>query len=141
MTLKIISIKKDDEIQACFSVVSQLRPHIKEKEFLNIICHQIENGYQIAAVVSEDCVVAVAGYHFRENLAWGKYLYVEDLVSEQKQRSTGLGHMLLNWLHGEARKNKCDQLHLDSGVQRKDAHRFYEREGMVFASHHYLSQL
>lgn len=141
MSLKIISIKTDDEIQSCFSVVSQLRPHIKEKEFLKIICHQFENGYQLAAVVLEDCVVAVAGYHFRENLAWGKYLYVEDLVSEQKKRSTGLGHMLLNWLHDEARKNKCDQLHLDSGVQRKDAHRFYEREGMEFASHHYLSQL
>ncbi len=141
MALKIISIKTDDEIKLCFNVVSQLRPHIKEKEFLNVICSQFENGYQLAAVVSEDSVVAVAGFHLRENLAWGKYLYIEDLVSDQKQRSTGLGQMLLKWLHNEARKNKCDQLHLDSGVQRKDAHRFYEREGMMFASHHFVSKL
>ena len=106
-----------------------------------MISNQFKKGYQLAAVVSEDNVVAVAGYHIRENLAWGKHLYVEDLVSDEKQRSTGLGHMLLNWLHDEARKNKCDQLHLDSGVQRKNAHRFYEREGMAFASHHYVSKL
>jgi hypothetical protein len=28
-------------------------------------------------------------------------------------------------------------VHLDSGVQRKDAHRFYEREGMKLASFHF----
>ena len=112
MALKIIPIKSDDEIQACFNVVSQLRPYIKEKEFFKVICNQFKKGYQLTAV-----------------------------VSDQKKRSTGLGSMLLNWLHDEARKNKCDQLHLDSGVQRKDAHRFYEREGMDFASHHYSSEL
>ena len=141
MALKIVPIKSDDEIQACFNVVYQLRPHIKEKEFLKVICRQFENGYQLSAVVSEDNIVAVAGYSIRENLAWGKYLYVEDLVSDQKKRSAGLGSMLLSWLHDEAKKNKCDQLHLDSGVQRKYAHRFYEREGMAFASHHYVSKL
>ena len=94
MALKIISIKTDDEIESCFSVVSQLRPHIKEKDFLKLISNQFEKGYLLTAVVSDDVIVTVAGYHFRENLAWGKYLYVEDLVSDQNQRAAGLGHML-----------------------------------------------
>lgn len=131
----------DEEIQACFSVVSQLRPHINKNDFLGTIRSQFEKGYQLAAAISKNDVVAVAGFYIRENLAWGKYFYVEDLVSEQKQRSNGLGHMLLEWLHNKAKENNCDQLHLDSGVQRKDAHRFYEREGMMFASHHYVSTL
>lgn len=131
----------DEEIQACFSVLAQLRPHVKEDVFLSIIRSQFKKGYQLAAVILNNNVVAVAGFHLRENLAWGKYLYIEDLVSEQTQRSTGLGHVLLKWLHNEAKENNCDQLHLDSGIQRKDAHRFYEKEGMMFASHHYSSQL
>lgn len=139
--MKIETVNTDEEIQACFHVLAQLRPHVKEEAFINIIRDQFKKGYQLVAVISNNNVVAVAGFHLRKNLAWGKYLYVEDLVSEQKQRSTGLGHMLLKWLHNQAKENNCDQLHLDSGIQRKDAHRFYEKEGMMFASHHYVSTL
>jgi hypothetical protein len=32
-------------------------------------------------------------------------------------------------------------MHLDSGIQRKDAHRFYEREGMSMASFHFVENL
>jgi hypothetical protein len=47
------------------------------------------------------------------------------------------GSELLNWLKIEGRKLKCSQLHLDSGVQRTDAHRFYAREGMNMTCYHY----
>ena len=46
--------------------------------------------------------------------------------------------------HGPRRfvsRRGCSQLHLDSGSQRLNAHRFYERENMTFASHLYVSQL
>lgn len=134
-------MQTDEEIQACFNVMSQLRAHLNEKEFVGKIRHLFENGYQLAAVLSEDNVMAVAGFHLGENLAWGKFLYIDDLVTDQSQRSNGMGKILLSWLHDEAKNYDCDQLHLDSGVQRKDAHRFYEREGMTFASHHYMSKL
>lgn len=146
LTLKIITIETDEEIQACFNVLLQLRPQLKENKFLSVIRSQFKRGYQLAAVVSEDkskalkdTVVAVAGFHFQENLAWSKYLYVEDLVTDENQRSLGAGKKLLTWLDEKAQENNCQQLHLDSGIQRKDAHRFYEREGMMFASRHYVS--
>ena len=137
----IIKIKTEDEIKACFIVLAQLRPHIKAEEFVERVLSQFKHGYQLAVVLDEGNVVAVAGYHLSESLAWGKYLYVEDLITNQKHRSHGFGQKLLSWLHDEAKNNQCDQLHLDSGVQRKDAHRFYERENMNFVSHHYMSKL
>jgi len=137
----VIKIKSEDEIKACFIVLAQLRPHIKAEEFVERVLSQFKSGYQLAAVLDNGNVVAVAGYHLSENLAWGKYLYVDDLITNQKHRSHGFGKTLLSWLRDEATKNKCDQLHLDSGMQRKDAHRFYEREGMTFSSHHYQVQL
>ena len=136
----ITKAETDEQIQSCYKVMAQLRPHIKENEFLNKIRQQTENGYQLVYMLKDSVIVAVAGFHLGQNLAWGKYLYVEDLVTDQDLRSSGLGKRLLNWLHDEARKNNCEQLHLDSGVQRKGAHRFYEREGLTFASHHYLSK-
>lgn len=142
MTLKIITVETDKDIQACFDVLSQLRTEIKEENFLSTVRKQYNRGYQLTSVKSDDgTVVAVAGFHFQENLAWGKHLYIEDLVTDENKRSNGVGHMLLNWLHETARENNCKQLHLDSGIQKKEAHRFYEREGMIFASHHYTSKL
>lgn len=32
-------------------------------------------------------------------------------------------------------------MHLDSGIQRKEAHRFYEREGMTMASFHFIEKI
>ena len=139
--LEVKRMETDAEIQASFSVMTQLRPHLNEKEFVNTVREQFEDGYQLTAVVSDNTVVALAGFRLKQNLAWGKFLYVDDLIADQNQRSTGLGKTLINWLKDEARKHNCDQLHLDSGVQRKDAHRFYEREGMTFSSHHYAIQL
>jgi GNAT superfamily N-acetyltransferase len=138
---EIIKIKTEDEIKACFIVMAQLRPQIKAEEFVERVLLQYKRGYKLVAVLDKNSIMAVAGYHISENLAWGKFLYIEDLITNQKNRSQGFGKQLLSWLHDEAKKQGCAQLHLDSGIQRKDAHRFYQREDMTFASHHYVSQL
>jgi hypothetical protein len=39
---------------------------------------------------------------------------------------------LLMWLKDYATKRGCLQLHLDAGVQRNEAHRFYGDWGQVF---------
>ena len=48
---------------------------------------------------------------------------------------------LLDWLAEEAKEHGCGQLHLDSGVQRRDAHRFYFREGMGITSFHFAKEV
>jgi GNAT superfamily N-acetyltransferase len=140
----LLSIEKaqtDEQIKSCFKVMVQLRPQLLENEFINIVRQQFAKGYHLAFILNNEVITAVAGYRYGESLAWGKYLYVDDLVTDETHRSTGQGKVLLDWLREEARKNHCSQLHLDSGVQRKDAHRFYEREGMTFSSHHYAIKI
>jgi len=141
LRLNIVTIETDSEIQSCFNVLVQLRAQLKEEMFLDIMRKQFKRGYQLVAVKSEGNIVAVAGFHFQENLAWGKHLYIEDLITDKNTRSLGVGQILLNWLQQKAKKNDCRQVHLDSGTQRKDAHRFYEREGMLFSSQHYMSKV
>ena len=81
--------------------------------------------------------VAVAGFRVGENLAWGRHLYVDDLVTSAEHRSKGYGALLLGWLRGIAKERGCRELHLDSCVQRTDAHRFYLREGLTLSSYHF----
>jgi GNAT superfamily N-acetyltransferase len=68
-------------------------------------------------------------------------MYVDDLVTLPTHRSKGFGSALLNWLRQHARHEGCAELHLDSGMQRKDAHRFYEREGMTIAGLHFAQSI
>ena len=68
-------------------------------------------------------------------------VYTADLVTDDAQRSNGHGARLLQWLRVAAAEAGCDELHLDSGVQRFDAHRFYLRLGMKIASHHFSEEL
>lgn len=130
----------DTEITACYPVMRELRPHIAAEHFLSQIRRQESAGYHLVYMQEAAGVVAVAGFRVVENLAWGRFLYVDDLVTLPEQRSKGHGAKLLAWLRGQAVKEGCQQLHLDSGIQRKQAHRFYEREGLTMTSYHYVEK-
>ena len=52
-------------------------------------------------------------------------------------RSQGFLRILFDWLVLRARRAGCEQLHLDSSVQRFDAHRFYFARRMAIACHHF----
>ena len=130
----------DEDILACHQVMHELRPHIDEEEFVSRVHAQAQvNDFQLAYLRDQNLIVAVAGFRIGYNLAWGHYLYVDDLVTRTTHRSQGFGAILLRWLHDFARKAGCDQLHLDSGLQRKGAHQFYERHGMPNTSLHFAS--
>lgn len=133
----------DAEIAACHPVMRELRPKYDDQtRFVARIREQQETGYRLAFREDEDGrPVAAAGFRVGENLAWGRFLYVDDLVTLPDARSKGHGRALLEWLRARAREEGCRELHLDSGVHRKDAHRFYAREGMTFSSHHYSETL
>lgn len=129
-------------------VLLQLRPQYETFDRLldQIDRQQRHEGYELAYVVAEEAsseanppvtVLSAAGFVLAEKLAWGKHLYVDDLITSQTERSRGAGRLLIDWCRRYALEQGCSQLHLDSGVQRFAAHRFYLREGFRISSHHF----
>ena len=133
--------ESDEAISACFPVMRQLRPQFDAETFLSQVRRQQQSGYRLAYVSESDRIAAVAGFRISECLAWGRFLYVDDLVTDETVRSRGCGSRLLAWLIEQARAAGCGQLHLDSGVQRFDAHRFYLAHRMQITSHHFAVKL
>lgn len=131
----------DQEVVACYPVMRALRPHVAERDFVSRVRQQQQQGYRLAFVEADGAIVAVAGFRVQENLAWGRFLYIDDLVTRPEQRSQGYGAALLDWLRTLASGEHCEALHLDSGVQRLDAHRFYVREGMEKTALHFVEHL
>lgn len=134
--------RTEAEIRACFSVMHELRPHLDEESFVAQVQRQMANhGYVLAAANENGQVVAVTGFRIMECLAWGKILYVDDLVTASGHRKSGCGGALVDWLEAEARRLGCAQLHLDSGVHRHDAHRLYLGHKLDITSHHFAKKL
>lgn len=126
------------EIQKCHAVMRELRPKFERaRDFVAQVRRQQKQGYQIAFVEDDGKVRAVAGYRYLESLFSGKFLYVDDLVTGEKDRSRGFGGDLLDWLFDEAAAHGCGRLELDSGVQRADAHGFYFSKRMAITSFHF----
>ncbi len=115
----------------------QLRPHLTPYSFLSRVRSQQEAGYRLAYVQSQGRPVAVAGFRILETLGSGRFLNVDDLVTLDTERSKGHGAHLLEWLIRWAEAESCQRLELDSAMHRKDAHRFYEREGMATSAYRF----
>lgn len=138
---KIILAQEDDEIRSCYAVMSELRPDVQPEEFLTRVKRQSERaGYRLAFLTDVE-VKAVAGFRISEGLAWGNYLYLDDLVTKSADRSKGYGSELFDWLIEYARAAGCEEFHLNSRVQRFDAHRFYLNKRMFIECHHFALKL
>lgn len=126
----------------------ELRPALGSAEALVRRIDQVQraSGYRLVGSFEDDHeenAAAVAGFRIVEFLAWGRGLYVDDLVTAAGQRGHGHADRLFEWLAAEGRREGCGELHLDSGVgpEREDAHRFYFRHGMRIASYHFSREL
>lgn len=137
----IQEVATNEEIARCYSVMRQLRPHLVEERFVETVRRQMDGGYRLVRLESDGEVCSVAGFRILENLASGRVLYVDDLVSDQNARSRGHGARLLRWLIDLAREEGCQTLELDSGVHRADAHRFYFTHRMTISSFHFRLHL
>ena len=131
----------DLEIERCFDVMSELRTHLERNQFLETVRDMELQGFQLAYLEENEEVVAVVGYRIAQNLFLGKHLYIDDLVTSQKNRSRGYGTALYMWLRDHALNEGCSCIHLDSGVHRGETHRFYFRQGLTISSFHFRERL
>ncbi|MBX3718557.1 MAG: GNAT family N-acetyltransferase [Parachlamydiales bacterium] len=129
-----------EQIQSCYNVMRQLRPHLEEKLFVERVKRQQIQGYQLAYLEIDGEVRACAGFRILEFLAWGKVLYIDDLVTDSAMRKNGLASVLLKWVLEQGKAMQCDQVHLDSGPQRHDAHRLYLNHGFTIIGYHFAKE-
>ena len=137
----VIRVTELEQVRRCAPVLRELRTALTEEEIVGRVVEQLKEGYRLVCVESGDVVCSVAGYRVTQNLAYGKFLYVDDLVTRADQKRNGFAGMLIDRLADEAKEQDCAALVLDSGVQRFEAHRFYLGHGMDITSHHFVRKL
>ncbi|XOZ32768.1 GNAT family N-acetyltransferase [Halomonadaceae bacterium KBTZ08] len=123
-------------LKAVYDLFGILRPHLSKHQFMEQVPIQAAEGYRIACIEQDGAMLAAAGYRVATYLAWGRVLYIDDLVAHPERTRNGAGGALLDWLLEEGRRLGCAAAHLDTGYQRHDAHRLYLKKGFVLSSHH-----
>jgi GNAT superfamily N-acetyltransferase len=142
MTVKLA--QSDADIARLYPLLRELRPHIADQaELVDRVQRQraTERGWRLIYVEQDGVPVAAASCRILEHLAWGKVLYVDDLICAESQRGKGFAESLMAWVENRARQEGCAEMHLDSGVQRVRAHHFYFRQGLSISSFHFGKKL
>lgn len=127
-----------DELGRTWPVMAQLRPHLSEPDYLAMIQRmRVTDGFRVFAAVRDGAVVGVAGVRPMELLYCGRILQIDDLVVSDGERSKGVGKALIEHVKAIAKAEDRGEVHLDSGMARTEAHRFYDREGFERLGYHF----
>ncbi|ALF09559.1 GNAT family N-acetyltransferase [Parageobacillus thermoglucosidasius] len=128
-TLLFKELRTKEEILAGFSVMKHLRTHLDENSYLELVLEaQQKEGYRLVALYDHGKMVAITGFMPMITLYNGRFIWVCDLVTAPSERSKGYGEKLLSYVHQWAEENGYGIVSLSSGLQRVDAHRFYEEK-------------
>jgi ribosomal protein S18 acetylase RimI-like enzyme len=98
-------------------------------------------GYRLVGAFEHSSGAASSIIGFRElwSTAHGHYMYIDDVSTLETARGNGFADELIRWVVGDAKRRRCDGVHLDSGVgsDRAAAHRLYMRNHMRISAHHF----
>lgn len=134
-------VETDADFDRAYPVIVQLRPQLTPETFRERVRQQMKQGYRLAALEADGQVRSLGGYRLLDYLWVGRAMYVDDLVTDEASRSHRYGEQLLAWLREIATADGCRELHLDSGLHRARAHRFYFRQGMQVGDFHFVLKL
>jgi GNAT superfamily N-acetyltransferase len=129
-----VQVATEKDIPKLIPALLELRPHRTTEEMHEMIPIQFREGFQLIYVGDDTMAYAVAGFRTLHFLFSGKTLYVDDLVTHSQHRRNGYGSMLMKWMKQYAIDHGFEHFSLDSGFQRKDAHRLYLNEGLEISS-------
>ena len=132
-----IKIATEEEIKYCYKIMHQIREDLTERDFLSAISEQLKNGYKIVYVIQDEEIICIAGFTIGDKLSWGKYLFIEDFVTNKSIKSIEAAKALLDFIKIYAKQQKCNSIHLDSSIQKEEAHKFYLSQEMKIDSYHF----
>lgn len=130
------------DLEESFFVMKELRPHLRDRAaYVAQVQHQRTQGYQLLAAWSNGVIVGLAGYRLMDNLLYGRFVYVDDLVVTSSLHRAGVGERLLQAARQQAITLNCENFVLDTGLHMALAQRFYFRQGLLAQGMHFVEPL
>jgi len=138
MQIREITLK---ELYTVYELLKQLRDQLQYDEFEDLIYDMRHMEYKMIGLFENDQLIVYAGVAVQTNLYHKRHLYIFDLVTDTPFRSRGYGKEMMVYLSDYAKMAACENLVLSSGLQREEAHRFYEVEGFNKKSYLFVKEI
>lgn len=140
--VEIRHISTEAALEASFPVMKELRPHLTDSAaYIVQVMHQHTQGYRLLAAWRDGVIVGLAGYRQTDNLIYGRFVYVDDLVVSSTLHRSGIGEQLLRAAREQAITLNCKHFVLDTGLHMALAQRFYFRQGLLARGMHFVEPL
>lgn len=142
MEKKLFIVNNKTDLERCYPVMKELRPHLTPQDFFSIYdqSHSAD-GYEIVAIEIQGEIKAVMGLRFLTDFVRGKHVYIDDLISSHSVRSMGLGAELLKFAESIAKENNCASLRLCTGIENERGMQFYEKNDWKKRAYAYTKKL
>ncbi len=125
--MRFVELREPAELKSAWPVMSELRGHLTEGRWLELMDVMMPEGYRLLSLQDDDGTIqALAGIKVTTNLYYGHHVWVYELVTTGGSRSKGHGRALLAYVEDLAAAEGCAMVALSSALHRTDAHRFYE---------------
>ncbi|TIX89923.1 GNAT family N-acetyltransferase [Rhizobium sp. P44RR-XXIV] len=135
-------IENAEDIAESFAVMRELRPHIEDPDiYRERVQRQQQDGYRLLGVWQDGALSGLAGYRHLENLIYGRFTYVDDLVVRQSCQRSRFGAELIDHVRELAKADGRAMLVLDTGLGNSLAQRFYFRNGLLARGLHFSQVL
>lgn len=123
-------LESPDALKRVYPVLKELRTSLSWDDFVSIYEQAKERDhYRLVGIDNGGELIAIMGYRILNDFVHGKHLYIDDLVTTAKCRSSGMGATLLEFAEQEAKRLQCKGLRLCTGIENEGGKRFYERHG------------
>ena len=126
--LNIAELIAAPEIAHAYQLMTLLRPHLLEDQFVDQIRAQQPEGYRLIGGFIAGRLVVLAGYRIALTLSRGPHLFVDDLVTAPVDQGKGYGQAMLRHLATIAKEQNLPRIWLDS---RDTAKTFYQQTGFT----------
>lgn len=136
-----VKIATEQDIEQLIPIIKELRKHRTAEQLREMLSQQMKDRFQVIFIGDDKHVYAMAGFRTMEVMFSGKTLYVDDLITHPDHRKNGYGGTLLRWMIQYAKDNEYDHFSLDSGNERKDAHRLYTKHGLDVIGAHFAKNV
>ena len=142
-TKTFVTLNSREELERGYKVLKELRTELSLSEFHAIYdqAHSRDGFQLVAAFDSESNITGVMGFRVLFDFVHGKHLYIDDLVTTEAMRGSGVGAQLLKEAERIAKGQGCVALRLCTGTANERGKKFYEREGWNLRSVAYKKKL
>jgi GNAT superfamily N-acetyltransferase len=127
--MDIRELQTDDAILEAYPLMKALRERITKETFLGEVRRQQASGYRLLAGYENGQPVVLAGVRRAHTLSRGDHLFVDDLVTDESVRASGLGRAMMQYLARQAASLGIPRIYLDARITAKG---FYETLGFTF---------